>query len=46
MRARFSFLVLALAFLLGGCASRLTSDIEVHTEADPKSNLSVYKADA
>ena len=43
MGARFSCLMVALALLLGGCASQLTSDIEVHTEADPKSNLSAYK---
>ena len=43
MRTRLSFLLLALVFLLGGCATELTSDIEVNTESDPKANLSAYK---
>ena len=43
MRTRLSLPIFALMLLLGGCASRLTSDIDVHTESDPKANLSAYK---
>ena len=43
MRSLLSLPALLLGLLLlGACASSLTRDIDVHTEADPKANLSAY----
>ena len=41
---KYLFTLIATALLLGGCASGVTQDIMVDTEADPKANLSGYKS--
>jgi hypothetical protein len=41
---KYLFTLIATVVLLGGCASSVTKDIMVDTEADPKANLSGYKS--